>query len=76
MRTLWLVIAFLLAVGVPFLAFATQTTVCTTPLPAPACATAPSLGWPGAVLVSLIALVLAGFAVRQSAKAGSKDPRP
>ena len=58
MRTLWLVIAFLLAVGVPFFSFSFLP-----PLPT-------------ATLVSLIALVLAGFAVRQSAKAGSKDPRP
>ena len=57
MRTLWLVVAFLLAVGGPFVAFSFLP-----PLPT-------------ASLVSLIALVLAAFAVRQSARAGAKDPR-
>lgn len=57
MRTLWLVMAFLLAVGGPFLAFSF--------LPA----------FPTATLLSLIALVLAAFAVRQSARASAKDPR-
>ena len=51
MRTLWLVIAFLLAVGIPFYAFGLST-----------------LDFVPALLVSLIALVLAAFAVRQSAR--------
>jgi len=57
MRTLWLVIAFLLAVGGPFLAFSFLASL------------------PTSVVLSLIALVLAAFAVRQSAKASVKDPR-
>lgn len=69
MRTLWLVIAFLLAVGVSFLAFGTSNTVCTVPLPAPPCIMVPSLGWPAAIIVSLIALVIAAFAVRMSVRA-------
>ena len=55
MRTIWLVIAFLLAVGLPFYAFGLST-----------------LDFVPALLVSLIALVLAGFAVRQSARS-SRD---
>ena len=54
MRTLWLVIAFLLAVGVPFYAFGVS-----------------GLDFVPALLTSLIALVLAGFAVRQSARSNS-----
>ena len=51
MRTLWLVIAFLLGVGGPFLAFSFLAS------------------FPSAVVLSLIALVLAAFAVRMSVRA-------
>jgi hypothetical protein len=60
-RTLWLVVAFLLGAFGPFLAFSFLPPV------------------PTAALVSLICLLLAGFAVRESAKASArasaKDPR-
>jgi len=50
-RTLWFVLAVLLAVGVPFYAFGLS-----------------GLEFVPALVLSLIALVAAGFAVRQSAR--------
>jgi len=70
MRTLWLVLAFLLAVGVPFLVFSSQVEVCTQVYSdLTTCGPQPSLGWPLSVAVSLIALVVAAFAVRMSVRA-------
>jgi len=69
-RILWLALALILAVGVPFLAFGMQTGLCVdSRVPGQSyCTMEPSIGWPAAVLASLAALVAAGFAVRRSAR--------
>ena len=59
MRFPWLLIAVLLAAGVPFWAFGVS-----------------SLPFLPALLLSLAALVAAGWAVRQSARASGRETRP
>jgi hypothetical protein len=61
-RSLWLLLSLILAFGVPFFAVGVQGGSCVNGV----CETAPALGWPAAIIVSILGLMGAAWAVRQS----------
>ncbi len=65
-RSLWLLLALVLGFGVPFFAIGTQTGTCVEVNEFVQCSMVPTIGWPAAIALSIIGLVAAVWAVRQS----------
>jgi len=67
-RVLWLLLAFVLAVGVPFFAVGTQTGTCSNgnATGEMVCTYEPTIGWPAVVFACLAAWLAAAWAVRKS----------